>query len=131
MSCARGHGSILFFIFIKHKCLLMSFILLREVIPGASSLLSNFITLSSMEASIAIGVQAVPVNKQEYNPYRRLYMQVTSHHVIFNHQDLLLQLVSIKINSQIDISTFSLHYIYVLTKNIMHQNFFYQKVCRG
>ena len=109
----------------------MSFILLREVIPGASSLLSNFITLSSMEASIAIGVQAVPVNKQEYNPYRRLYMQVTSHHVIFNHQDLLLQLVSIKINSQIDISTFSLHYIYVLTKNIMYQNFFYQKVCRG
>ena len=80
----------------------MPFILLREVIPGASSLLSNFITLSSMEASIAIGVQAVPVNKQEYNPYRRLYMQVTSHHVIFNHQDLLLQLVNIKINSQVD-----------------------------
>ena len=106
MSCARGHGSILFSLFkifinlLTYLC--MPFILLREVIPGASSLLSNFITLSSMEASIAIGVQAVPVNKQEYNPYRRLYMQVTSHHVIFNHQDLLLQLVSIKINSQVD-----------------------------
>ena len=44
--------------------------LLREVIPGACSLLSNFITLNSMEASIAMGVQAVPVNKQEYIPYR-------------------------------------------------------------
>ena len=71
-----------------------------------------------MEASIAIGVQAVPVNKQEYNPYRRLYMQVTSHHVIFNHQDLLLQLVSIKINSKVDISTFSLYDMYLL--NIMY-----------
>ena len=111
-----------FFYFHQFTYLSMPFVLLREVIPGASSLLSNFITLSSMEASIAIGVQAVPVNKQEYNPYRRLYMQVTSHHVIFNHQDLLLQLVSIKINSQVDISTFSLHYIYVFLEILCTPN---------
>lgn len=94
MSSARGHGLILF-IFIN------SCPFFREVIPGACSLLSNFITLNSMEASIAMGVQAVPVNKQEYIPYRRLYMQVASHHVIFNHQDLLLQLVNIKLNFQV------------------------------
>ena len=66
----------------------------REVIPGATSLLSNFITLDSMDASFAMGVQMVPGNKQSYNPYRSLYMQVASHHVIFNHQDLILQLVN-------------------------------------
>ena len=47
-----------------------------------------------MEASIGMGVQMVPGNKQAYCPYRRLYLQVASHHVIFNHQDLLLQLVN-------------------------------------
>ena len=109
----------------------MPFILFREVIPGASSLLSNFITLSSMEASIAIGVQAVPVNKQEYNPYRRLYMQVTSHHVIFNHQDLLLQLVNIKINSQVDKHIFfALHIHMYLQINNVYPNFFIRK-CAG
>ena len=43
-----------------------------------------------------MGVQQVPGNLQQYFPHVRRYLPVSSHHVIFNYIDLVMQSVFIK-----------------------------------
>jgi hypothetical protein len=63
----------------------------REVIPGATTVLTNFVTLSSLETGIQTGMQLLPGNKQKYSGHVRRYIPTTHHHVTFNFLDVVLQ----------------------------------------
>ena len=67
-----------------------------EVLPGATCTLSNFIVLNALDAALNMGIQKVPGNKQEYDPYARKCIKVTSHHVIFNFLRTVLQVMESK-----------------------------------
>ena len=62
-----------------------------EVLPGATCTLSNFIVLNALDGAMNMGIQKVPGNKQEYDPYGRKCIKVTSHHIIFNFLRTVLQ----------------------------------------
>ena len=42
------------------------------------------------------GIQNIPGNKQEYDPYGRRCLKVTSHHVIFNFLKTVMQVMESK-----------------------------------
>ena len=67
-----------------------------EVLPGATCTLSNFIVLNALDGAMNMGIQKVPGNKQEYDPYGRKCIKVTSHHVIFNFLRTVLQAMESK-----------------------------------
>ena len=67
--------------------------LFREVIPGATSPLSNYIMLNALNCAIEMGIQNVPGNQQQYFPHVRKSLPVSSHHVIFNYLDIVLQIM--------------------------------------
>ena len=69
----------------------------REVIPGATSPLSNFIALNALNCAMEMNVQKLPGNQQQYFPHLRRYLPVSSHHVIFNHLDLVMQTVFLEL----------------------------------
>ena len=65
----------------------------REVIPGATTPLTTSLLLTSLDRALSVSVQSVPGNPQQCYAHLRRYLPNTSHHVIFNYLDLVMQTV--------------------------------------
>ena len=89
--CTRKVAHYLY-LFLDYNYIQIIFLsLFREVIPGATSPLSNFIVLNALNCAIEMGIQKVPGNQQQYFPHVRKSLPISSHHVIFNYLDIVLQ----------------------------------------
>ena len=53
--------------------------------------------LNALNCAMEMNVQKLPGNQQQYFPHLRRYLPVSSHHVIFNHLDLVMQTVFLEL----------------------------------
>jgi hypothetical protein len=67
-----------------------------EVIPGASTPLTNSLMLHCLDLSIQKTMLHVPLNKQALCPYTRRMIPISHHHSFFNYLDCCLPQVKPK-----------------------------------